>query len=380
MTLLIEDTARNNLAGWAGDAVGAGLAIGAVISSFSTPRQRTSYKQSARETVDRLQADGAEVWLDPETHALQMPTVGDFRYYDDWPLWDGPRGQLTTHAEMRGHVERVFEEQDLLGVPHLAPTMLLHSAQSPASRQALDLARVAIEVDPGCRLAIAGDAAFWASGLTLDAHIGGLAQLEPSGWWLTVARNFNVLPAPAMAEEVHGVCRTVRALSEDSPVHISHGDLSGLPAVAAGAATLGTGWDPRQRVSCYGSYEARTPGDGGQWFQQATLEGLLSLLPRAEASLLEQQDPSLSSRLLPGRVPPGPKEAFTHHAEVLSRVVADLRSRPYGDAYQALSDRYDAAEVDWRAAAAAIGAGARIDTWITPVKDGLQRYGRTEGF
>jgi len=380
MTLLIEDTARNVLASWGGAAVAAGLATGAVISPFSTPRQHAGYKQSAQETVDRLKAEGAEVWFDPETHALQMPAVGDFRYYDDWPLWDGPRGQLTSHAEMRGHVERVFGEQDGLGVPHLAPTVLLHSAQSPASRQALDLARVAVEVDSACRLAIAGDSAFWSSGLTLDAHVGGLAQLEGGGWWLTVVRNFNVLPVPAMPEEVHGVCRTVRAFSEDGTVHVSHGDLAGLPAIAASATTLGTGWDPRQRVSCYGSYEARAPGDGGQWFSQATLEGLLSLMSRADASLLEQRDPTLSNRLLPGTVPPGANEAFIHHVDVLSRVVADLRGRAHRDAYQALADRYNAAQADWLSVAAAIGSRSRADTWISPLHDGLHRYGQTEGF
>lgn len=381
MTLLIEDSARNTLAVWAGEVVTAGLATGAVISPFSTPRHRTSYKNSAGETVRRLQADGVEVWLDPQTHALQMPTVGDFRYYDDWPLWAGPRGQLSSPADMRGHVERVFDEQDQLGVPHLAPTILLHSPQSPTSRQALDLARIAVEVDSSCRLSIAGDAAFWAGGSALDAHVGGLAQLEPDGWWITVVRNFTVLPAPAMAEEIHGLCRTARALSEDGPVHISHGDLAGLPPIAAGAATLGTGWDTRQRVCAYASYEARTStGDGGQWFSQATLEGLLSLITRAEANLLAQRNTALATRLLPGTVPPGPKEAFLHHADVLSRIVNELRALDPRTAYTTLMARYDAARTDWPAAAKAIGIGSRVDAWVTPVATGLGRYGQTEGF
>jgi hypothetical protein len=381
LTLLIEDTARNTLATWAGEVVTAGLATGAVISPFSTPRHRTSYKQSARETVRRLQADGADVWLDPQTHALQMPAVGDFRYYDDWPLWAGPRGQLSSAADMRGHVERVFDEQDALGVPHLAPTILLHSPQSPTSRQALDLARIAVETEVSCRLSIAGDAAFWASGGALDAHVGGLAQLEPDGWWIVVVRNFTVLPAPAMGEEVHGVCRTARALSEDGPVHISHGDLAGLPAIAAGASTVGTGWDSRQRVCGYASYEARTAtGDGGQWFQQATLEGLLSLITRADANLLAQRDAALANRLLPGAVPPGPKEAFLHHVEVLTRVIGELRALAPPGAHAQLMARYAAARTDWRTAARTIGTGSRADAWITPFSDGLRSYGQTEGF
>jgi hypothetical protein len=319
MTLLIEDTARNNLPAWTQPLVGRGLVAGAVLSPFLTPRVGNNYKRSARETVQRLRDGNAEVWFDPETHALQMPAVGDFRYYDGWPFWGGQRGALGSAAQMRDHVERVFAEQDLLGVPHLAPTILLHAPQSPESERALELARIAIDLDPEARLAVAGDSAFWASGANLDAHVGGLAQLETEGWWLTVARPLGVLPVGPLAEEVHGLCRTARALSEEATVHISHGDLAGLPAVAAGATSLGTGWDPRQRVMAYSSYEARdTGGDGGQWFQQVTLEGLLSLLPRAEATVLYAQDRALAARLLPGTLPPGAGEAFTHHAEVLS--------------------------------------------------------------
>jgi hypothetical protein len=380
MSVLIEDTARNNLATWAGEVVQSGTAAGAVLSPFSTPRNSTSYKQSARQTVRRLADDGAEVWFDPVTHALQMPTVGDFRYYDDWPLWGGPRGDLSSPAAMRGHVERVFEEQDTLDVPHLAPTILLHSAQSPESRQALDLAQIAIDLDSECRLSVAGDAAFWASGTTLDAHIGGLAQLEPAGWWLTVARNFTVLPVPALQEEIHGVCRTARSLGEDAEVHVSHGDLAGLPAIAAGATSLGTGWDPRQRVCGYASYEIRTAGDGGQWFQQATLEGLLSLMTRGEANLLAQRDASLAAQLLPGAVPPGPKEAFIHHIEVLDRVVSDLEALNARAAYDSLTDRYRDARQGWQDVATVIGIGSRAETWVRPFARGLRLYGQTEGF
>lgn len=381
MTLLIEDTARNNLASWTTEAVSASVAHGAVLSPFSSPRYGTNYKQSARITVERLQDAGAEVWLDPETHALQMPAVGDYRYYDDWPLWAGTKGQLTNVAEMRSHVERVFAEQDDLGVPHLAPTLLLHSSQSATSQLALQLAQVAAETDPACRLAVAGDPAFWAGGSMLDAHIAALAQLQPAGWWLTTVRNLPVLPVAAIPEEVHGLCRSVRALSDLGPVHISHGDLAGLPAVASGASSLGTGWDPRQRVSAYGSYEERSPGgDGGQWFKQVTFEVLLSLLTGADAQVLATQDAALASRLLPGVVPPGAKEAFIHHATVLARITESLMGKQHDAAFAEMRDRYVAARREWPAVAAATGRASRVDAWVTPVEDGLLLYGATEGF
>lgn len=381
MSLIIEDTARNNLAAWTSEAVNAGHVVGAVLSPFSTPHNSTNYKRSARDTAQRLRDEGAEVWFDPETHALQMPAVGDFRYYDDWPLWSAARGQLATAPDMRDHVKRVFEAQDVLGTPHLAPTILLHSPQSATSQRALQLAQAATDIDPACRLSIVGDAAFWAGGAALDAHIGALAQLEPAGWSVTVARGLTYLPVQAIPEEIHGLSRTVRALSDDGPVHVSHGDLAGLPAVAAGATTLGTGWDPRQRICAYGSYEQRdSGGDGGQWFQQSTLEGLLSLLTRADAQVLAQQNQALAARLLPGLVPPGAKEAFLHHAAVLAGVVAELRQLNPQAAHQSLDGRYDSARQDWTAVAAALHTRSRADAWITPFQDGHVLYGQTEGF
>jgi hypothetical protein len=381
LTLVIEDTARNNLAAWALDAAGRGDVSAVVMSPFSTPRIGTSYKQAASQMVQRLQAGGVEVWLDPETHALQMPAVGDFRYYDGWPLWGATRGALNSDAEMRDHVERVFAAQDALDVPHLAPTILLQSPRSEASVRALTLARIAIDLDPDARLAISGDTTFWSAGTALDAHVGALAQLEAPSWSLSVARQFTVLPVAATDEEIHGLCRTARALSEDAVVHISHGDLAGLPAVAAGAQTVGTGWDPRQRVLAYASYEARTSGgDGGSWFQQSTLEGLLSLLVRGEAQALYAQDQALATRLLPGTVPPGATEAFLHHVAVLNRVVTALNAADYAAAHADLSARYTAAVGDWDAVAQALSTASRANGWLSAVANGLQAYGSTEGF
>ncbi|MGH3600344.1 MAG: hypothetical protein ACRDQH_08710 [Pseudonocardiaceae bacterium] len=118
-----------------------------------------------------------------------MPNVGDFRYYDEWDLWSGTRDALTTAGDMRDHVRRVFAIQDTLGTPHLAPAILLNSPSSSTSQAALQLAEIAAEEDPKCYVTVAGDGAFWSGGPALDAHVGALAQIEPAGWFLVVARN-----------------------------------------------------------------------------------------------------------------------------------------------------------------------------------------------
>lgn len=380
MSLLVEDTARNNLASWTVRAVAAGHARGAVISPFTTPRLGTTYKQSGDKTAERLREGNADVWFDAATHALQMPNAGDFRYYDDWDLWPGVKGMLETEGDQRDHVQRVFAIQDALHAPHLGPTILLHSPQSNTSQRALRIAEIAAGEDAGCYVTIAGDSAFWAGGSALDAHIGGLAQVEPAGWFLVVTRNIAVLPVPAAQEEVHGLCRTARALSEDGPVHISHGDLAALPAIVAGASTVGTGWDPRQRVSAYASYVQRTAGgDGGQWFAQKTLQGLLSLLGRAETQLLATQNAALAARLLPGTVPPGTTEGWDHHVNVLSSLVTTLQ--PAGAAsYETLRDLYAAARTDWGQVASAIGCSSEANAWLSELELGLGRFARTEGW
>jgi hypothetical protein len=381
MSLWLEDSARNVLGAWAIETKTAGLAEAAILSPFSTPYEK-DWKPGAVETVERLHEAGLEVWLDPETHVFQMPSVGAFRYYQTWDLWSSAFGALNTEADRRDHTERVFAAQDALGLPHLAPTILLHSAQSQTSQEALDLSRVAVEIDPGCRLAIAGDSTFWSAGHLLDGHVGALAQLEPAGWFVTVARQISVVPVPATGTEIHGLCRTVRALSAETPVHISHGDLAGLPAIAAGGTTLGTGWDVRQKASSYSSYLALDPQtEGGGWFGQATYEGLLSCLVRGDAQVLTNRQPALAAQLLPGTLPPGAaaKSPWLHHAGVLQRACEAL-AVPHEQAYGELRTKYDAAVQAWESVASALGTPSRAGEWITPLLDGLLAYGATEGY
>jgi hypothetical protein len=310
-----------------------------------------------------------------------MAGVGDFRYYDEYDLWVGPRGDLSTPTAREDHVRLVFAVQDQLGAPRLAPTILLHHGESGTSQQALELAQAAIDIDPNCWLSVAGTSPFWASGSALDAHIGGLAQLEPAGWFLTVARPILALPVEADVEEVHGLCRTTRALAEHSPVHISHGDLAGLPAVAAGAYSIGSGWDQRQRVCAFGSYNARDTGTaGGGWYERPTYRGLLGSLKTSEAAVLRRQDPARSTRLGPPP-PPGPKEAFLHHLTALNAETGPLLAEPdYESRYRALSATYAAAAAEWPPVVTTTGSPLAAADWIDVLAAGLENYGKGEGW
>lgn len=152
MSVLIEDSPRANLDRWIIERHLAGCCAGTVVSPFATPwDQRTGpgRKPSAGRRISDLQTAGVAVWFDPMTHALQMSGVGDFRYYDQYNLWNPERpGELSTRADRADHVQRVFAIQQELRVRALAPTVLLHTGLSDTSALALDLAREALECWP----------------------------------------------------------------------------------------------------------------------------------------------------------------------------------------------------------------------------------------
>lgn len=383
MTVRIQDTARNTLPVWTINAVHGGYARGAVISPFTSPVRANGYKQSVQQVVQRISDAGGSVWVDPSTHMLQAPGVGDFRYYREWDFWAGAPGVLTTADDMRDHIRRVYAVQGELGVPLVAPTLLLNSPQSARSQTAAALAAIAREEAGGRHvlMPIVGDTHFWSAGPELDAYVGLLDQLEPSAWLLTVARPESTVPATVQADEVFGLMRTSAALSQDRVVLVGHGDLAGLPAIAAGASGLGTGWDTRQRVLAYSDHAARAPGGpGGSWYKRPTLEGLLGNLLPNELQVLTNQDAALATRLVPGEVLDVAEPAFRHHAVVLTRVVEELNALSGRARAQRLRDRYLAARVDWPQVQAITGCSSGADRWVEPLLAGLEQFMAAEGW
>src|SRR4029453_1115379 len=100
-----------------------------------------------------------------------------------------------------------------------------------------------------------------------------------------------------------------------------------LPAIAAGATSVGSGWDKRQRVCGYASYASRDPdaGGGGSWLERVERRGLIGLITKNQAEVLANRNASLAARLGP-LPPPGAKEAFFHHLTVLVDLITSLRN------------------------------------------------------
>lgn len=386
MTTFIEDSPRSFQSGWIANACTAGNTTGAVLTPWASPyihRGGPGLKPGIENRVEELRNAGVPVWFDATTHALQMPGVGDFRYYAEFNLWGGPVGDLTQDAYRREHVRRVFKHQLALATPLVAPSPLLPSGLNNVSTLALETAKVALELQPTSWLTIAGVGTFWSDGRDLDAHVGALAALAPAGWFISFVQPDNELPPKLTADEVYGICRTVRALSEYAPVHVSHGDFAALPAVAAGATTVGTGWDKRQRVVSFTDYVTRAESRGqASWYERPTLLGLLGTLEKkADGALLMQQDAVLAARL--GGLPPvpGPKESFRHHVAQLDTAVRRIQSAgSYRQRYDELDRMYVEAATNWAALRVATGLRDRTSIWVTPYQQGLRMYAQSEGW
>lgn len=390
MTTYIEDSPRANLAGWIAEAVTAGTANAAVITPWASPYAHVAgpgLKPGIGPRTQEFRDHNVAYWFDPMTHALQMPGVGDWRYYSGYNLWGGPVGDLTSDSFRREHVRRVFRVQDEIRASHLAPAPLLPTGLNNLSTLALDTSRVAIEADANTRLTIAGLGSFWSDGSGLDAHVGALAALQPSGWFISYVHPAMTVPPRLSNAEVFGVARTVRALSPYAPVHVSHGDFAALPAVAAGAFSVGTGWDNRQRSIAATDYAPRPvppPGasQGGGWLERPTFIGLLGSLSKAEAATLRRQDAALYTTL--GGIPtsqPSASDLYLHHVAQLDSAVRAVQAAGGDEArFRALDAMYDAATQNWAAVNAATAIPNRSAQWIAPLQSGLRLWAASEGW
>lgn len=363
-----------------------GTIEGVILTPFASPQvpmpgQRGGRaRQDAARCVEVLGQMGATLFFDAQTHALDFPGANAFSKYDQWQLWNGPRGDHSLASSRQSHVERVLAAQQALGVPGLSPTVRLDSPGGVRGHIAQDYARRTLLKDRNAWLTIAGASSFWEGGHALDAYIGVLAELQPAGFLVVVTRALVACPAQGVsAAEVEGLCRTVYSLSIRCPVIVSHGDFAALPAIAAGATGIGSGWDLRQRVLAAEAFHTSTTRR--RRGSRVTYRGLLAVLRRAEAERLLALDAARSDRLVPGRLPIDQVGEWEHHLRTLAALTAALSLIPspqqrvvelqslYGDAAQEFA-------IVERLARPQHGAAE----WLGPVSQGLDLCALAEGW
>lgn len=348
--VLIHDGRRIGHRSWTTSAIDDGFASGAVLSPFSTPRISKPRHPNARELADDVRTVGGEVVFDVMTHARQLPTTNKTDFYDEWELWGSSGRGLATPAMRLEHVERVFAYQASLGVPRLTPTLSLGSPTSPEANHVLETASLARGLDPTAWQSLAGTHSFWAAGPELDAFVGTLAGLRAPTWMLTLA---NVIIADGTPDfsntEAHlGFVRTVHSLSLRSRVIIAHSDYMGLPSVAAGADTVGSGWDRGQRF--FDPVNFRLDSNPGPRIPASyvTQGGLHAVLRRDAAEAIERWNPGRALAIRGGAMPASDNVERMHHLAQLNSVVrsiAAISNRPSRVA--AMRQRYDIAANDF---------------------------------
>ncbi|NRG39588.1 hypothetical protein HRK28_01515 [Rathayibacter sp. VKM Ac-2835] len=384
--VLLHDGRRIGHKKWCIDAISQGRADGVIITPFSTPRVAVPRHPSATDMVSAIGEVSGEVLFDPMTHAALLPTSNKWDFYDTWELW-GPGGRsLAGPALQLAHVEKVFDRQRQLGAQLLAPTLQLDSPLTSDAHTARDLARVAQGLERMSGQSLVGTRSFWASGAHLDAYVGTLAALRAPLWVITVANDVVLDHVPDLENTLAyaGLCRTVHSLSLRSRVVIAYSDFSGLPGVAAGADTVGSGWDRAQRT--FDPLAFRVDSDPGIRIPASyvTQGGLLSILRRDTADAIERWNPVEALRIRGAVMPPSDQSQRLHHLTQLRAAVyaVDGFGRDRGGRVDALRERYRVAQVDYDRLITDLSPVIReVDktAWVVNQSTVLEAYASAEG-
>ena len=314
MSVLIQDGRRGGHLSWAIEALSLGVADGVIVNPFHTPRIAVPRHHAGATVTDSVRDAGGEAVFDASTHARLLPGSNDVAHYDTWQLW-GPAGiGLDDDSRRIEHLERVFTRQAELGVPALAPTQTLDSPLGTPAADALRTAQIARGLQVGAWQSLAGRRTFWRSDADLDAYVGQLAALRSPCWVLTVVNDQVFDNAPDLADTAAfvGLLRTVHSLSQRSRMIVCHSDLAGLPAVAAGADSLGTGWDRGMRYFDPQSFQVTSAGIQIP-ASYVTQGGLAAVLRRDSGDAIARLGDPPATRLRGGTMPANDAAERVHH-------------------------------------------------------------------
>lgn len=383
MAVLIQDGRRSGHLKWTREAIQRRCADGAVISAFCTPRIPRPRQRDAGAVVEALGT--AEVLFDPMTHARLLSGTNKLEDYDTWSLWGNSGVGLDTTARRLEHVERVFSRQSELGLPRLAPTLALASARSSDADHAVETARVARGLDRHCYQSLVGTVEFFASGTDLDAHVGRLAGLRASTWVLTLvpASSPNLIADLATSTvALTGWLRTIHSLSVRSRVIVQNADFLGLLASAAGADTVGSGWDRSMKVFDASSYQLATPAPRRP-ASYVTQRGLVAILRRSIADDIQRLDAARAQELRGGPMPSDDAHQRVHHLRVIRDLVSDIyRMRGQEESVSVLRTIYHNALDNYAwldSQVPGLVSASERDAWVNYPLLTLEQYAKAEG-
>lgn len=383
--VLIHDSRRSGHKKWSVEAVTSGYASGIILTPFATPRVGVPRNPSAADFAKEIKAVGGEVIFDPMTHARLLPGTNKTAFYDTWGLWK-KEGKLASEESQLTHVERVFGCQEQINAPFLAPTLQLSSPQSSDANLALDMAQVAQRVEKKTWQSLVGTRSFWASGPHLDAYVGSLSALRAPVWMITVANEIVSSQTPDLTDTkaFAGLCRTVHSLSLRARVIFAFSDFSGLPAVAAGADTLGSGWDRGQRTFDPLSYQENSATGPRRPASYVTQGGLNAVLRRDAAEAINRWDATQATRIRGDSMPPSDNIERMHHLQQLHSAVETISANDLRNyRVDALRIRYSTAAKDFDTLINSLPNTVKKsdkESWVTAPSKIIEEYAFSEGF
>ena len=381
----IHDGRRSGHHSWAVNAVNAGAAAGVVISPFSSPRFTIPRYASGSDFAAMIRGASGDVVFDAMTHARLLPGSNRTDLYDSWELWGTAGIGLDTAIRRQQHIERVFAMQSLLSAPHLAPTVSITVPSATLAHEALEVGWLARGIDESCWQSLAATKAFWKSGPLLDAHIGSLVELRSPVWVVTVTNEMVLDQAPDLSDHdaFEGLLRTIHSLSQRSRVILSYSDFSGLLGIAAGADTVGAGWDRAMRTFDPASFHVDSDAGIRIPASYVTQQGLLAVLRRDAAEAIERWNPAEALGLRGGPIPPSDQAERMHHLARLSGLVDRLNS--FADKRSRIADArlmYETAMSDFDAVIGAVGPAVKTadkNGWTVNHHAILRGYATAEG-
>lgn len=385
MSLLVHDSRAVGHHKWTRAALEANQVSGVVLSPFCTP----SFDKPSNPSVATLVASfrevapDARILLDPCTHGALMAGTNLWAHYNTWTnLWPSGMNELKTTAQIAEHVGAVFNEQQALKIPTLAPTVEIDRPDGEQADLALKIALEARRQDPNAIQSLVGRRSFWAAGVDLDAFVGRLAQLRAKQWLLTPLRDAQSYP-PDLTDysATAGLLRTVDSLSRRAAVAVGHSDYSGIPAIAAGASAIGAGWYMGQRVCSPDLFRDAGRGSNvlhsphpGLWarFSTSVAEELQDAAPRFAASMREQFP-----------IPVNNEEARSQHLDGLRTLVSGIieaGAKPV-ERVPYLREQMRGLEISWLYAVS-LGVSqidaAECNNWFRTLRNGFERYAAAE--
>lgn len=386
MTILLHDGRRSGHATWLKESISAGLADGAVLNPFSTPRVSAPAKPSGAEVISDLNANTLvggtppEILFDSATWAATLAGTNLWEDYDSWPLWPHhTRGDLSDAGAIAEHVRAVFVIQSSLGVPYLAPTVAVDTPNGQAARIAIDLASEANRQQRGCMITVCGTNTFWRSGAALDAYVGRLARLRPAACYVVPLRDRAGYPTDLSdTDATRGWLRTIHSLTLRYRVIAAYTDHLGAIAAAAGADTVGTGWDQGQRVCTPDTF--RTSAPGGTNINYSPHPGLLARFNVTVARGLRDLAANFAEAMRWGHaIPNDMREHREQHFRALGEQVDAVRSAGPGhaDRYTAVRTAFTGADLSWDYAVAlgiqGITRNEKV-AWLDGIRAGFEAY------